>query len=184
MPSPSRPTYQAIVSEALRATAASSGWLLQVGDRHLRVLAVAGRAAATTEVGAVVPRVGARAYVSSSARPTAMRPHPNDPDAAGTAGLDSAVLSVLVVPCGDDEPVGVIELANKTTAESFTFEDMDRVSSLGVVASAALSEVQPHLPQTVPPRELMATLEQIAATSPDRYLHLAEVVRGIAERPR
>lgn len=177
-----RPTYQAVVTEALRATGASSAWLLAVHQSNLVVVATGGTAHGTTPIGTVVASTGTRAYVMASAQPAVMMPNQGDPATAGTAGVEGSARSILVAPCGEDAPMGLLELANKTTGESFSFEDMELASSLAAVAGAALGETRPKSAQPLPPKEIMVELEQMALTQPDRYSELASVIAAVTGR--
>jgi len=177
-----RPTYQAVVNEALRATSASSAWLLAVHHADLVVVATAGVASSSTSVGTVVASTGTRAYVMASARPAVMMPNAEDPATAGTAGVFGSAHSILVSPCGDESPLGLIELADKTTGESFSFEDLELVSSLATVAGAALGESRPRALDPIAPEEIMIGLKDMASNDPRRYGELASVILAVTGR--
>jgi len=177
-----RPTYQAVVNEALRATSASSAWLLAVHHSDLVVVATAGVASSSTSVGTVVATTGTRAYVMASARPAVMMPNPDDPATAGTAGVFGSAHSILVSPCGDDSPLGLIELADKTTGESFSFEDLEIVTSLATVAGAALGESRPRSLDPISPDDILVGLKEMANDDPRRYSELASVILAVTGR--
>ena len=171
---PVRPTYQAVVDQALRTTGASSGWLLTLAGSTLRVVAAAGLAAERDLVGSELMPSGAQGYVLSSAQPAALMPQPNDPANDGAAGFPGVPTSVVAVPCGDEAPVGVLELAEKAGAMPFTFDDIESLATLASVAGAALSEGDDASIRVTTPAELAAGLERLAVGDPQRYVDTAQ----------
>ena len=182
MASPVRPTYQAIVDQALRTTGASTGWLLAVTSAGLRVTATAGLAAQRDLVGTESPSSGARGYVLSSGQPAALMPQPSDSANNGAAGFDGVPMSVVAVPCGDDSAVGVLELAEKSGANPFTFDDIEALATLASVAGAALIEDDDAPLDVVSPTELAIELEYLARRDPKRYADAARLIELLLGR--
>ena len=174
-----RPTYQAIVDQAMRATGATSGWLLGFSGSELRVMATGGLAARRDLVGGQLTPTGAQGYVLSSGQPAALMPQPHDRANAGAAGFPGIPTSVLAVPCGDDTPIGVIELAEKPGAAPFTFDDIEALATLASVAAAALTEGDDAHRDVASPAELAAELERLAAYDPRRYADAARLIGSL-----
>jgi GAF domain-containing protein len=174
-----RPIYQAIVDQALQATGASTGWLLVVVETGLRVVAAAGVAGQRGLVGTVLTPTGAQGYVLSSGQPAALMPQPHDSANDGAAGHPGVPTSVLAVPCTDQSIVGLLELAGKTGAIPFTFDDITAVASLAVVAGAAIAENKGPPPEVVSPSTLATELERLAAQNPRRYADTARVIETL-----
>ncbi len=180
---PVRPTYQAIIDQALRSTGASTGWLLVVTGPTMRVVAAGGLAAERNLIGSELTPMGAQGYVLSSAQPAALMPQPNDPANNGAGGFPGVPTSVVTVPCGDDGPVGVLELADKADAKPFTFDDIESLSALASVAGAALAEGHDTSAPIATPAELATGLERLAAVDPSRYAHTAQLIESLLGRP-
>ena len=179
MSSAVRPTLQAIVEQSLRATGATTGWLLAVDGDSLQVVAAAGLASERDPVGRVVTPTGAQGYVLSSGQPAALMPQPSDPANDGAAGFPGVPTSVLAVPCGDDAAVGVLELAEKAGAAPFTFDDIEALAVLASVAGAALVEQEVVSVDVASPAELGVELERLAARDPRRYADVARMVESL-----
>ncbi len=180
---PVRPTYQAIVDQALRATGASTCWLLAVTGSTLQVVAAAGLAAERDLIGTELTPKGAQGFVLSSALPAALMPQPNDPASDGAAGFPGVPTSVLAVPCGDDGPVGVLELADKADARPFTFGDTESLATLASVAGAALIEGSDTSISVATPAELATGLERLATADPCRYARAAQLIESLLGHP-
>ena len=178
-PRRTRPTYQAIVNQALAATGAATGWLLAVTEQGFEVLARSGAAVDVAPVGTMVEPVGARAYVVATGQPVALLPEPGDPSHRDAGGSPRGPSSVLAVPCGVEHVVAVLELADKPDATSFTYDDIDLVSLLAPVAAAALTERPPEGPAAPSPQQLGGALIDLAAESPDRYALAARLVEAM-----
>jgi GAF domain-containing protein len=175
-----RPTYQAVVNEALNATGASTGWLLAVAEGGLRILATSGLAAGNgVTVGSVITPTGAQGYVLSSGQPAALMPQPSDPANDGAAGYPGVPGTVLATPCGEDSVLGVLELADKEGATPFTFADIEAVAALAAVAGAAMLEGDDAQVDVATPRQLAADLERLAARSPRRYADVARMIESL-----
>ena len=181
-----RPTYQAIVDAALSATGATSGWLLADAEDGLAVIATGGQAAShQQEEGnprhpepAGQPQ-GAKAYVLAAGQPTALLPQPGDVANADGGGAPGIPLSLLAVPCGEDDIVGVLEISGKPRGASFDFDDIAAVSGLAQVAAAALVEQQDVSVAVTPPGQLGAELTALSQRSPARYASVARVVEAL-----
>ncbi|MCP3987876.1 MAG: GAF domain-containing protein [Actinomycetia bacterium] len=178
-----RPTYQAIVDQALRTTGASTGWLLAVTGSTMRVVAAAGLAAEYDLIGSELTPTGAQGYVLSSAQPAALMPQPNDPANNGAAGFPGVPTSILAVPCGDDAPIGVLELAGKADAGPFTFDDIESLATLASVAGAALTEGDDTSTSIATPAELATGLERLATIDPSRYAQAAGLIESLLGHP-
>ena len=179
MVTPVRPTFQAIVDEAITATGATTGWLLAVTPTSLRVVATAGLALDRDLVGHELAARGAHGYVLSSGQPAAIMPQPADAANDGAAGYPGVPSSVLAVPCGDDPPLGVLELAGKEDGRPFTFDDIDALVTLASVAGAALTEGGHTPPDVVSPAELATELDHLAAADPRRYADAARLIEAL-----
>lgn len=197
MSDPARPTLQAIVDQARRATGASTAWLLACRPGGLEVMAGSGPTGPDSDLLAVA---GARAYALSSGQAVALMPQPGDPASAGLGGATSAPGSVLLVPVagwdhvpavGSAGPVALLELADKEGARPFTLDDIGRVGLLAPVVAAALAEAAspgpvpggpwgPTSPAPVPaPPALLIGLERLAGDDPACYAALAGLIRAV-----
>lgn len=174
-----RPAYQAIVDAAISSTTAASGWLLAGADDGLRVLATAGLAAGHQEVGATVELQGAKAYVLAAGQPTALLPQPGDAANANGGGAPVAPASLLAVPCGDDDIVAVLEVADKAGGATFGFDDINVMSGLASVAATIVLEGNDAQRQVATPAQLGAELESLAQRLPARYEHVAQVIEAL-----
>lgn len=172
-----RPTYQAIVDQAVAATGAASAWLLRSADGGLVVAATAG--VARTAIGSPVVATGAQGYVLSSGQPVALMPQPNDAANDGAAGYPGVPSSVLAAPCGTDVVVGLLELAAKDGSSPFSFADIEAVSTLAAVAGAAIAEDDGTTYDVASPAQLATELERLAADNPGRYADTARVIESL-----
>lgn len=179
MATTTRPTFQALVDQALSATGATTGWLLVAADDGLEVAATAGRATTRDLVGTVIPATGAQGYVLSSGQPAALLPQPNDGANNGAAGFVGVPTSLLAAPCGDEAILGVLELAEKADAGPFTFDDIAIVATLASVAGAAISEGETAQQEVVSPAELANELSELAARNPNRYADTARLIESL-----
>lgn len=174
-----RPTYQAIVDAARLATGAASGWLLADDAQGLAVVATSGQAASHQEVGRIIVPQGAKAYVLAAGQPTALLPQPGDVANADAGGAPGIPPSLLAVPCGEDEIVGVLEISGKPDGANFGFDDIAAISGLAQVAAAALLEQHDVSVAVTPPSQLGAELTALAQRSPARYASVARVVEAL-----
>ena len=182
MTASSRPTYQAIVDQALAITGASTGWLLRYTNDQLVVMAASGTAARSVAPGTIVEATGATGYVLSSGRPVALMPQTSDASNDGAAGYPGVPPALLAAPCGADEALGVLELAAESSAGPFTFAHLESVSALAAIAGAALLEDDGTEPDVVSPSELAEGLERLAADSPARYAAVARATQTLLDR--
>ncbi len=179
MTSTVRPTFQALVDQALGATGATTGWLLVTTDDGLEVVATAGRATTRELLGTVVPPTGAQGYVLSSGQPAALMPQPSDEANEGAAGCVGVPNSLLAAPCGDETTLGVLELAEKADAGPFTFDDIAIIAALASVAGAAISEGDTARPDVISPAELASELGELALRNPNRYADTARLIESL-----
>lgn len=173
------PAYQAIVEAALAATNASSGWLLAAGDHDMLVKAIGGPARGTIAVGSPVASEGAKAFVLASGQPAALMPQPSDianRHAGGAAGLPG---SVLAVPCGDPDIVGVLEVSGKADGDGFTFRDIEALSGLALVASVLLAEQHDVVVNVTSPEQISAEISALAQRNPNRYATVVSVIEAL-----
>ena len=173
-----RPTYQAIVDAAVQATQASSGWLLADDEDGLMIVATTGQAT-DQEVGSTIAARGAKAYVLAAGQPTALLPQPGDMDNADAGGAPGVPPSLLAVPCGEDDIVGVLEVSGKAGGANFDFTDISSLSGLARVASAALIEQDAVEVTVATPAQLATDLTALASRSPSRYRDVARIVEAM-----
>ena len=196
-----RPTLQAIVDQARRATGATTAWLLTCRPGGLEVTAASGP---TTGNGpGLLAVAGARAYALSSGQAVALMPQPGDPASSGLGGAAGVPGSVLLLPVAGREPatsagsagtVALLELADKEGARPFTLDDISRVGLLAPVAAAALAETDALTGSVIPagmagagpapapvpaPPSLVADLEHLAGHDPACYAALAGLIRAV-----
>lgn len=174
-----RPTYQALVDAAVQATQASSGWLLADEADGMRVVATSGQAATHQELGATIEARGAKAYVLAAGQPTALLPQPGDVDNADAGGAPGVPSSLLAVPCGEDDVVGVLEVSGKAGGANFDFADISALSGLARVASAALIEQDAVEVTVASPAQLAGELTALASRNPARYRDVARIVESM-----
>ena len=123
---------------------------------------------------------GTAGLVLASGSPMAIMPRPGDTNtAAGVAALlDVTPTAVLVVPCGESEVVGALELVDKAGGGGFTFDDVEIASLLANVAGVALASRTGATDVPVA-SELAASLERLSASDPARYATVATVVAAL-----
>ena len=177
--STTRPTYQALVDAAIEATHALSGWLLADEPAGLRVMATAGAAGANFAIGTLVSAEGAKAFVLASGQPTALLPQGGDTANANAGGALGTPGSVLAVPCGDEEVIGVLEVSGRADGSAFGFDDIEALAGLAHVASAALMEQDDASPDIASPAQLANEIEALARRNPARYAKLATVIEAL-----
>lgn len=174
-----RPTYQALVDAAVQATSASSGWLLADDENGLTVVATSGQAATHQELRSTILPRGAKAYVLAAGQPTALLPQPGDSDNADAGGAPGIPPSLLAVPCGEDDIVGVLEVSGKAGGANFDFADIAALSGLAHVASAALIEQDVVEVTVTSPAQLATELTSLAGRNPARYRDVARIVEAM-----
>lgn len=177
---PVRPTLQAVVDQACRATGAACGWLLLVEPAGLRVAATAGAASGRGLEGSLVAATAVQRYALSSGQPAALLPPPGDPASVGAGGHPATPGALLVMPCGGDPVPAVLELADKRDGVPFDLDDLTRISILAAVAAAALTEHHDGAAagEVAPPSPsvLSDALHQLARLDPARYRATARIV--------
>lgn len=174
-----RPTYQALVDAAVAMTDALSGWLLADEAAGLRIMATAGEARSNFEIGTIVAPQGAKAFVLASGQPTALLPQAGDVANANAGGASGTPGSVLAVPCGDEEVVGVLEVSGRADGGVFGFDDIEALAGLAHVAAAALVEQHDVAVEVASPTQLAAEIEALAQRNPARYAKLATVIEAL-----
>ena len=177
MAPPSRPTLHAIVQAAVEATGASSGWLLRVLDDRFEVVAAHGHPRSGELVGSWRPVAGVAGFVAESGQPAAMQLGIDDADNRGAGGVVGQPAAVLATPCGHDEVLGVIELADPTGG-AFGFDDVETVGLLADVAGSALADTSfAAIPPS--PSVLGEGLARLAAADAVRYAAVARAVEAL-----
>ncbi len=173
------PAYQAIVEAALAATDASSGWLLANHDDGLRVMAIGGPSRGSIAVDSTMAVEGARAFALASGQPAALMPQPSDTAnrrAGGSAGLPA---SILALPCGEPEVIGVLEVAGKANGAGFGFRDIEALSGLALVASTLLAHNEQLTVEVAPPEQICAEITALAQRNPARYAKVVSVIEAL-----
>jgi GAF domain-containing protein len=176
------PVLQAVVGAAVGATPASRGWVLALHDGELRVVAAVGEGAGDL-IGVDVPGGGTAGFVASSGQPIALAPRSDDARLAEgvIALLASRPTSILSVPCGGDDVVGVLELVDKAGGGPFSFDDVEMATLLAGIAGAALEAPGGEVAAR-PPAEIGAELGRLASADPEAYARLATVVDALLSR--
>ncbi len=167
-----------IVEAAVEVTAASVGWLLKVDGDDLVVAAATGGAAPGDRLGRRVAVSGTAGLVVTSGQPAAIESPPGDTSNVGAGGLDGNPAGVLAAPCGDDDVVGVLEVARPAGGEPFTIDDIEEVTLLARVAGAAL-EAQDESAAVPTPSDLARELHALAADHPARYAAVARMIDAV-----
>jgi GAF domain-containing protein len=177
------PVLQSIVSAAIGATAAQRGWVLALEDGELRVVAALGEGAGDL-MGVEVPSgSGTSGFVASSGQPIALSPRSDDVRLAEgiTALLGTRPTSILSVPCGSEDVVGVLELVDKVGGGAFSFDDVELATLLAGIAGAALQAPGGEI-NVRPPAEIGAELGRLASADPESYARVATVVEALLAR--
>ena len=173
-----RPTFDALIMAAVDATAAAQGWLLTVDDEHFVVAAAAGGDQPGSRVGRRVEIAGTAGLALNSGQAAAIQPSGADRSNEGAGGVDGTPASIMAVPCGEEEVLGVIELVGKAGGGPFSFDDVELVSLLARVGGGALAETEGE--RAVPsPTELAGELERLAATDARGYAALAHMIQAV-----
>ena len=174
-------TLAALVQVAVDATGATQGWIVALEGDQLRVVAAAGGQPGDL-VGSVVPEgAGTCGFVVASGQPVAL--NAGAADHRLTDGVPAIVglepRTVLCVPCGTEQSVlGALELVDKAADQSFSFDDVELATLLGVIAGAALAEMESG-PPVAAPADLAIELTRLAATDPTRYSAVATVIAAL-----
>ncbi len=170
--------FDAIVTAAVDVTAATVGWLLRVDGDEMVVVAAAGGGAPGDRVGRRLPAVGTAGFVVASGQPAAIESPPGDESNVGAGGLDGNPAGVLAAPCGDEDVVGVLEVARPSGSAPFTIDDIEEVTLLARIAGAAL-EAREESAAAPAPAELGRDLARLAAADPARYAAVARMLGAV-----
>ncbi len=171
--------FDEIVSAAVDVTAATVGWLLAVDGDELVVVAAAGGEAPGSRVGRRVPVAGTAGFVVSSGQPAAIESPPDDASNEGAGGLDGNPAGVLAAPCGDEDVIGVLEVARPQGGDPFTIDDIEEITLLARVAGAALEARGGAGPAVPTPAQLGRELADLAAANPARYAAVARMLDAV-----
>jgi len=173
-----RPVLDEIVRASVDVTAATVGWLLMVDGDELVVVAAAGGDSPGDRLGRRLPVAGAAGLVVSAGEPTSIESPPGDTSNVGAGGLDGNPAAVLAAPCGDEDIVGVLEVASPEGGSPFTIDDIEEVTLLARVAGAALEEMD-EVNAVPTPEQLSRELSRLAADNPARYASIARVIDSV-----
>ncbi len=180
MTSIARPVLDAIVHTAVDVTAASVGWILMVDGDELVVVAAAGGPKASSHLGRRVDVRGVAGLVIASEQPAAIDTPPADTSNVGAGGIDGNPAGVLAAPAaGDEDVVGVLEVARPEGSDPFTMDDIEEVTLLARIAGAALEELEEATSNVPSPEELGAELTRLAASDPARYGAVARMLSSL-----
>jgi GAF domain-containing protein len=127
---------------------------------------------------------GSAGFVAASGQPLAITRHGDDPRFnEGVAGLlGHEPLTVLCVPCdNDDDIVGALELLDKRVGP-FSFDDVEIATLLASIAGVAVVAAEPRNPSPPSPEELLGELRRLAGLDPPRYAVMANVVQVLLAR--
>ena len=177
------PVLQSLVGAAVVATASSKGWVLALHSGELHVVAAVGEGAGDL-MGTKIPTgSGTAGFVASSGQPMALAPRSGDVriDEGLTALLPGRPTSILSVPCGGDDVLGVLELVDKVGGGPFSFDDVELATLLAGIAGAALETTGADVTAR-PPAELAAELARLASADPEGYARLAAVIDALLAR--
>ena len=177
MATPSRPTLHAIVQAAVEATGATSGWLLRVLDDRFEVVAAHGHPRSAELLGTWRPIAGVAGFAAESGQPAAMQLSADDADNHGAGGVIGQPAAVLATPCGYDEVLGVIELADPAEG-TFGFDDVETVGLLADIAGTALADTT-FAAAPPSPTVLGEGLARLAASDAVRYAAVARAVEAL-----
>jgi GAF domain-containing protein len=174
-----RPILDAIVSAAVDVTAATVGWLLMVDGDELVVVAAAGGAGPHSRLGRRVAVRGTAGHVVTAGEPAAIESPPSDSSNVGAGGLDGNPAGVLAAPCGDEDIIGVLEVARPQGSAPFTLDDVEEVTLLARIAGSALEELEEPGAAVPSPAELGHGLERLAARDASRYAAVARMIDAV-----
>ncbi len=173
-----RPTLASIVQAAVDATGAERGWLVAIDQEEAVVAAAVGDAGSIGRVGERVVLSAAASLALQGGHAAAISPGPTDTTNSGAGGHEGTPSSILAVPCGDEEAIGVIEVVSKTGGQRFSFDDVELCTLLANIAGSALAE-DPDLRSVPSAAELGSELRRLEAADSDRYAHVAELVGAL-----
>jgi GAF domain-containing protein len=176
---PSSRVLEEIVNAAVEVTAASVGWILMIQGDDLVVVAAAGGESPGSKVGRRIPVSGTAGLVAMSGHPAAIESPPGDTSNVGAGGLDGNPAGVLASPCGDEDVLGVLEVARPEGSAPFTFDDVEEVTLLARIAGAALDELDEAGAAVPSASHLGAELTELAARNPGRYAAIARMIDAV-----
>lgn len=168
-----------IVAAAVEVTAATSGWVLMIDGDDLVVVAAAGGDTPGANVGRRIPVGGTAGLVAMSGQPVALESPPDETSNIGAGGLDGNPAGVLAAPCGEEDTVGVLEVARPAGSPPFTFDDIEEVALLARIAGAALDELDEAAAVIPSPAHLAGELGELATRNPARYTALARMIDAV-----
>lgn len=169
-----RPVLASIVQSAVDATGAERGWLVTIEGDTAVVSAAVGGPEPARRVGLPVTLSGAAGLALQGGHAVAINPGIGDTSNVGAGGHDSTPSSILAVPCGDEEAVGVLEVVAKAGGARFSFDDVELCTLLAGIAGAALDD---DGARTVPSAvQLGNELKALESADPQRYSHVADVL--------
>ncbi len=168
-----------IVDAAVEVTAASAGWVLMIQGNELVVVAAAGGKSPGSRVGQRIPVSGTAGLVAMSGHPAAIESPPSDTSNVGAGGLDGNPAGVLAAPCGDEDVLGVLEVARPEGSAPFTFDDIEEVTLLARIAGAALDELDDSGAAVPSAPHLSAELTELAERNPARYAAIARMIDAV-----
>ena len=169
-------TLQAIVEAAVEATGAERGWLVATSGDQLSIVAAVG----SDSEGTLEADVGAVAYVVSSGQPAALQPRAGEAAGAGGLPADQSPTSVLCVPCtAGDDVVAALEVVDKRGGGAFSFDDVEVVTLLGMIAGPATVELGAATPSVRDPAALSAELHRLATVDAGRYARVATILDAL-----
>lgn len=173
------PVLDEIVTAAVDVTAASVGWLLAVQGDELVVVAAAGGDSPGSLLGQRRTPAGTAGFVVASGQPASIDSPPGDTSNVGAGGLDGNPAGVLAAPAGDEDVVGVLEVARPEGSAAFTLDDIEEITLLARIAGAAL-EVGEFADTSVrSPDELGSALAHLATRNPTRYAAIARMLDAV-----
>ncbi len=179
-----RSTIVAIIKEAVGASGATAGWIL---ERRADVLTIVGASGGSPQwarsiVGRSAPvGSGTASMVAQSGQPVALQPGSTAlEDEIGTHLLGRTPASLLCAPCTDDEQVvGVLQLVDKLGGGPFGFDDVEIATMLASIAGVALAQEATASTEPPPPEQLDRELRRLARAEPARYVTVARVIEAL-----
>jgi GAF domain-containing protein len=168
-----------IVNAAIEVTAATAGWVLMIDGDEFVVVAAAGGETPGSRVGGQVPVSGTAGLVAMSGHPAAIESPPADTSNVGAGGLAGNPAGVLAAPCGDEDVLGVLEVARPEGGAPFTLDDIEEITLLARIAGAALDELDEAGAAVPSPSHLSGELEELFARNPARYAAIARMIDAV-----
>lgn len=151
---------------------------MAIDDDTAVVAAAVGDADSANRVGQAVDLSGAAGLALQGGHAVAMNPGVGDTSNSGAGGHDGTPSSILAVPCGDEEAVGVLEVVAKSGGGRFSFDDVELCTLLANIAGSALVE-EPGRREPPGAAQLGAELRSLESSDPQRYAHVAELLAAL-----